>query len=430
MATTYLAHKRGDFFFERLVVVKRIHPWLVEQPDSHDMLREEARLAAAVQHPNVVHVEDIMNEDHEVCLVMPYVESLSLGALIKTVCNAGERIPPTIASRILLDVLAGLDAAHEAKDLRGLPLDIVHRDVSPNNVLVGSDGRSRIIDFGIARAARRLSHTQSGDMKGTIAYMSPEQLRRRELDRRADVFAAGAVFFESLMGSRLFEGRDEADILLGVLADEIPSVVGVVENVNAHVDEVLARALCRDRDERFPTARAFAEALEAALAPAPATDVALFMERFAAAELLRRRNAIREFVDRQATSAPEGAVAHMAEKNRRDRRRTIGALLSGVVLIAIIVIVVRNQKVSKAVQAEEPPKIQVADRVENHELPEPPSAPPVEQPQSSAMISGVAASAHPAIVAPNASTFVRTKMPLRERVDKRRASELQENPYR
>jgi serine/threonine protein kinase len=267
-------------------------------------------------------------------------------------------------------------------------------------------------------------------MKGTIAYMSPEQLRRRELDRRADVFAAGAVFFESLMGSRLFEGRDEADILLGVLADEIPSVVGVVENVNAHVDEVLARALCRDRDERFPTARAFAEALEAALAPAPATDVALFMERFAAAELLRRRNAIREFVDRQATSAPEGAVAHMAEKNRRDRRRTIGALLSGVVLIAIIVIVVRNQKVSKAVQAEEPPKIQVADRVENHELPEPPSAPPVEQPQSSAMISGVAASAHPAIVAPNASTFVRTKMPLRERVDKRRASELQENPYR
>jgi eukaryotic-like serine/threonine-protein kinase len=436
MATTFLAHKRGEFFFERLVVIKRIHPWLLEDPKSGDMLREEARLGAAIQHPHVVHVEDVTTNDREVCLVMPYVESLSLGALLKAVRRAGERIPPAIAARIMLDVLSGLHAAHDAKDLRGEPLEIVHRDVSPNNVLVGTDGRSRIIDFGIARATSRLCQTKSGDMKGTIAYMSPEQLRRRELDRRADVFAVGAVFYEALVGERLFEGRDEADILIGVLADEIPAVAGVLPNVGKAVDEVLDKALRRDREERFPSALAFAEALEPALAPASATDVATLVERFGDGEFSRRRQAIRAFVDRLAIDAPEARLGSMTaeanneETTKRDTPRMVALLLLVFVVLVAMGGMVMPRRMASDTSLEhnlEAP-LPIVDGIEKSAASGPPSASaksengPSIEPTSAVAASVVTSTPPPKLVRPAA--------PIREKVDKRRATELQENPYR
>ena len=440
MATTYIAHKRGDSFFERLVAVKRIHPWLLEDPKSSDMLREEARLGAAIQHPHVVHVEDVTVNDGEVCLVMPYVESLSLGALLKAVRQAGERIPPAMASRILLDALSGLDAAHDAKDLRGQPLEIVHRDVSPNNVLVGTDGRSRVIDFGIARAASRLCQTQSGDIKGTIAYMSPEQLRRRELDRRADVFAAGAVLYEALAGERLFHGRDEADILIGVLADDIPSIRDRCPDIGSEIDVVLARALTRHPEERFSTARAFAEALEAALVPAPASDVAAFVERLGASEFLRRRLAIRNFVDRQAIDASLSGIhgesitapdSHLVQKAKPAQRGIVAASMLAVSFAVIVgtVLFTRPSDLRASVTHDARTLSSAIARIQRRG--------PIERVaadlQRDTIISTDSSSHRPS--EPSAMTrplpaAVRQLGPLREKVDKQRASELQENPYR
>ncbi|HRI63607.1 MAG TPA: serine/threonine-protein kinase [Polyangium sp.] len=437
MAATYIAHKRGETFFERLVVVKRIHPWLLDDPTSGEMLREEARLGAALQHPHVVHIEDVTVAAGEVCLIMPYVESLSLGALLKLVRQKGERMPPPIVSRILLDVLSGLHAAHEAKDLRGELLDIVHRDVSPNNILVGTEGQSRIIDFGIARAKSRLCQTQSGDMKGTLAYMSPEQLRRRELDRRADIFAAGAVLYESLTGERLFDGRDEADILIGVLADDIPPVHERHGDVGSEIDAVLARALARDRDERYSTARDFAMALAAALPPASITDVATFVDRLGEVEFNRRREAVRVFVEQRRNEASSSAIhstvltstkSNSIHEPARDSRGTaiVGIILATCVVFAFFGLVWAPRRdrtampqatsstlseVPRIVSSNQPPSISSAEDL--------PSAMPNQPP------------------APNASSTansipsaVRRLGPQHEKVDKTRASELQDNPYR
>ncbi len=318
MATTYMARKTGEVGFERLVVLKRVHPHLLKEPGLRDMLGDEARVAASIRHPNVVPVEDVVDAAGELCLVMPYVESLSLGALLLAAREEATRLSPAMASRIMLDVLAGLDAAHEAKDLRGVPLEIVHRDVSPRNVLVGTDGRARLIDFGVAKAARRITQTQSGIVKGTIAYMAPEQLRRREVDRRADVFAAGILLHEAITGERLFDGRDEADVLVGVLADEIPRIAEVVPGASPAIDEVLERALCRDPEERFPSAAAFAEALERALPPAPAREVGQRLERLGAGEIERRREAVRVFLD-QPRADPGGAPGAVEEAPRERR---------------------------------------------------------------------------------------------------------------
>ncbi|TKD01335.1 serine/threonine-protein kinase [Polyangium fumosum] len=326
MATTYLARKTGEVGFERLVVIKRVHPHLLKEPNLRDMLADEARVAASMRHPNVVPVEDVVNASGELCLVMPYVESLSLGALVDAARRAGERLPPAVVSRILLDVLAGLDAAHEAKDLRGEPLEIVHRDVSPRNVLVGTDGRARLIDFGVAKAARRITQTGSGIMKGTIAYMAPEQLRRRELDRRADVFAAGVVLHEAITGERLFDGHDEADVLIGVLADEIPRLSEGALGLSPAIDEVLEAALCRDPEERFASAAAFADALERALPPAPAREVSAILARLGAVEIERRREAVRVFLDQPRVEAAEN------KPRRRSSSRSILMMASAAAL--------------------------------------------------------------------------------------------------
>lgn len=440
MATTYIAHKRGDAFFERLVVVKRIHPWLLEDPKSGNMLREEARLGAALQHPHVVHVEDVTVSEGEVCLVMPYVESLSLGALLKAVAQAGERLPPAITSRIMLDALSGLDAAHDARDLRGQPLEIVHRDVSPNNILVGTDGRSRVIDFGIARATSRLCKTQSGDIKGTIAYMSPEQLRRRELDRRADVFAAGAVLYEMLAGERLFRGRDEADILIGVLADEIPSVCAKSPDLSGDIDSVVSRALARERDERFSTARVFGEELERALVPASAAEVAAFVERFGISEFGRRRGAIRTFVDHHGTEAFSLEVrpdvhTSMPQRDSLHGKRNgwrVAAPVGMAILIAcsMVVIWARSSSIASNVAVVNAPTLasHVEPGAQQHHVEALPSASSGLAPAPGSASLSQLSGDPPAQQSP--ATSARRIAPIREKVDKRRPSELQQNPYR
>ncbi|WP_433931517.1 protein kinase [Sorangium cellulosum] len=311
MATAYLARRAGVAGLERLVVLKRVHRHLLAQPEVLDMLRDEARIAALIRHPHVVSVEDVLEAGGELLLVMPYVEAVPLAALIAGAAGAGERLPPAVASRVVADVLAGLHAAHEARDLQGRPLEVVHRDVSPRNVLVGADGRSLLIDFGIAKAARRAAATRSGVLKGTFSYMAPEQLRgARDVDRRADLFAAGAVLHEALTGARLFDGDDEASVLLGILADDVEAPSARAPGVPPELDRVVLRALAQDRDERFPTAADFLEALERALPPAPAREVAALVERHGGAALAARREAVRAWLEQ--AEAANGRAAAMA----------------------------------------------------------------------------------------------------------------------
>ena len=194
MGNVYVGRRVGAGGFEHLVVLKRMRPDLLEDRKFYEMLRDEARIASLIRHPNAVPVTDVIEDGSDLVLVMEYVESCALDVLLQAARSKNRRLPIAAASRIGCDVLAGLHAAHEAVDELGHRLEIVHRDVSPQNVIVGVDGSSRVIDFGVAKARGRLVSTQGGEsLKGKYGYMSPEQVRREPTDRRTDVFAAGVV---------------------------------------------------------------------------------------------------------------------------------------------------------------------------------------------------------------------------------------------
>lgn len=304
MATVYIARQAGAAGFERLVIIKRVHRHLLKIREFHDMFFDEARVASLIRHPNVVSVDDVVESEDELFLVQPYVESVSLTALIDAANAKGERLAPSIVVRILSDTLAGLSAAHDAVDMRGNKLDVVHRDVSPHNILVGIDGRSRLIDFGIAKAARRITTTSGGIMKGKLAYMSPEQARQQPLDARADLFAAGAVLHETLTGERLFKGDDQADVLLNVLIGEIPAPSSIAADIPPQLDAVVRKALERESEDRYQAAADFLESLEKALPPAQPRDVAQVVERLCGHEIAARRLAVRDMLDEPRQSIP------------------------------------------------------------------------------------------------------------------------------
>ena len=335
MATVYVARQVGAAGFERLVVVKRVHPHLLKDRDFTDMFRDEARMCSTIRHPNVVPVIDVVEADAELFLVLEYVESVSLSALVKAATAAGAPLAPAVVSRICSDALAGLHAAHEAVDMRGQKLDIVHRDVSPQNIIVGVDGGTRLIDFGIAKAASRASVTTSGVVKGKLRYMSPEQVQQKPLDRRADVFAAGVVLYEALTGVRPFAGDDEGDIVVGILMGGAEPPSTRVSGLPPAIDAVLEKALAR-RDERFATAAELQEALERAIPPATARDVAAAVESLAGPYLAQSREELRSAVEtRGATTAAtlepstlEPATVVSVPRAITTRRRTVGVLIA------------------------------------------------------------------------------------------------------
>ncbi len=264
MATVYLARLTGMGGFKRFVAIKRLHPHLAKEQEFIQMFMDEARLAARLHHPNVVPILEIGVSDNHYYLVMEYIEGDTAGYLQVRAYNAGIRFPPSISIRIMLDTLTGLHAAHELADENGNLLNVVHRDVSPQNILVGVDGVSRITDFGVAKASARLTNTQAGQLKGKLAYMSPEQVKGGTVDRRADVFAAGTVLWEMLAGQRLFKADADAETLFRVVAAEVPPLSPVDPTIPAEVDAVLRRGLSREPKDCFQTAADFADALERA----------------------------------------------------------------------------------------------------------------------------------------------------------------------
>jgi len=300
MATVYAVRQVGAQGFERVVVMKRVHPHLVGNRDFREMFLDEARLSSLVRHPNIVPVIDVVEEGEELYLIMEYIESISLAQLLRTL--HGERLPASFVSRIVCDVLSGLHAAHDAVDLRGQAMNIIHRDVSPQNIIVGLDGTSRLIDFGIAKASSRLTPTTNGLLKGKFGYMAPEQIRQQALDRRVDIFAAGVVLHEALTSTRLFAAGDEADSVLGVLVREVPDPSSLVPELPKELDAVVHRGLARDRDERFSTAGEFAAAIEATCPPASPREIAALVGRVCEGTLTERRRKLQAAFERPAAT--------------------------------------------------------------------------------------------------------------------------------
>jgi serine/threonine-protein kinase len=307
MATVYLARLSGVGGFRRFVAIKRLHPHLAKEREFVEMFLDEARLAAGIHHPNVVPILEVGASERGYYLVMEYIEGDTLARLLARAATSGNKLPPTIGTRVVVDMLAGLHAAHELRDEQGHPTELVHRDVSPQNILVGLDGQTRITDFGVARAASRLSATRAGQLKGKIAYMAPEQaVGDPTVDRRADVFSSGIVLWEVLAARRLFKAENEAATLSRVISEEIPHICQVNPEVDPQVGEVVMRALERDRDSRYADCQSFADDLERAAQAAgliaTSRDVATYVGQVIGQDISQQREAVRAWLARSEPS--------------------------------------------------------------------------------------------------------------------------------
>ncbi|HEY4120655.1 MAG TPA: serine/threonine-protein kinase [Byssovorax sp.] len=263
MATVHIGRLLGPVGFARTVAIKRLHAQFAKDPEFVAMFLDEARIAARVRHANVVATLDVVVLKGELFVVMDYVHGESIATLLRT-CRAQTNggVPVAIALSVMAGALYGLHAAHEATNEYGAPLRIVHRDVSPQNILVGQDGVPRVVDFGVAKAADRLQTTTQGGLKGKIAYMSPEQIGAHAVDRRTDVYAASVVLWEMLTGRRLFQAESEVRLIQAVLMGEIAPPSAYVPGLPPAIDHLVMTGLSKDPDARFPTAAAMAEAAQ------------------------------------------------------------------------------------------------------------------------------------------------------------------------
>lgn len=262
MGAVYLARSMGRAGFERLVALKRMHPDLLQYPVLLDRFMDEARLTAHVRHANVVSVQRVNEDEEGLYLVSDYVEGANLDTLIAQSAALGERIPPPVALRITIDALAGLHAVHEAIDPAGTPLAILHRDVSPQNILVGRDGVARLTDFGIARSALSAKRTQKRQLLGKLLYLPPEYLQEDTFDRRLDVYAMGVTLWVTLAGAEPWPTASAPDVVQRILSEGMPSLASMGLQVAPQLEDLIKRACARDPEERFPTARAMQEALD------------------------------------------------------------------------------------------------------------------------------------------------------------------------
>ncbi|WP_394833285.1 protein kinase [Pendulispora rubella] len=288
MATVYLGRVRGAVGFGRTVAIKRLHPHLARDPELVSRFVDEARLVARVHHPNVVPTLDVVAQDGEIFLVLEYVKGESLAGLLRASVLAGTTIPVAVALSILVGALNGLHAAHEARDEKGEPLHIVHRDVSPQNVLVGADGIARVLDFGVAKAQGRLfGTTRDGHLKGKVPYMAPEQISGAAT-QQTDVYAAGVVLWEALACRGLFRHENELQLLQAIMTEQVAPPSRFNPSVPPEVDRITMKALARDPAQRYTNAHAMAEDLDATGLVASSMRVAEWIRSVAGPALAAR----------------------------------------------------------------------------------------------------------------------------------------------
>jgi serine/threonine-protein kinase len=376
MARVYLASFEGPHGFRKLVAAKRLHPDVARR--ARGQLLAEAKLASGLSHANIVPTLDVVETRDDVMLVMEYVHGESLGRLIDASREAGEAVPIAICGAILLDILRGLHEAHEHKGPDGAPRGLVHRDVSPDNVIVATDGLARVLDFGVAKAVGSARTTREGLVKGKAAYMAPEQLHARDVTPQADVYSASVVGWELLTQERLFAGDFDAVTEARARSFTAPPPSQLRPEVSLALNRVILRGLARAPENRYQTAFEMACALEEALPRANAHEVAAWVKRFAKTSLDQR--------DLQRAEAERAGAKH-------DSRalRIVAFALATLVVVGVGLALSQNARFSAA-----RPKPEAAPA--NTSLGEagPDLATQSGVPSASAILSGAASSGQPA----------------------------------
>lgn len=320
MATVYLCRLAGEAGFQRLFAVKALHPHLASDEAFVSMLMDEARIAARLHHPHAVSISDIGVQDGAHFLVMDYIEGCSVADMLR-VQRSGSALGLFV--RVMVDALNGLEAAHGLVDDHERPLGLIHRDVSPQNILIGTDGNGWITDFGIAKARARITSTQPGVFKGKICYLAPELLiPPHRYDHRVDIFAAGSVLWSMLTGRKLFQGETDAATAQNILREPIPSPSSVGWHPPRCFDDICLRALARDPDDRYPSAAELASDLRAAGIEAGVMasplEVARWVKTTFQAELDARHEAIRRLSAPDAVRSPQLSVPVIPPVSRTD----------------------------------------------------------------------------------------------------------------
>jgi len=305
MAEVQLALQRGPAGFEKLVVVKLVHENLATQKTFVDMLLDEARVAALVKHPNVVDIYDLGEAEGRYFIAMEYLEGEPLLAVLRA-GRDGQRLDVLSTARLVADTAEGLDAAHELRSMAGDPIELVHHDVSLGNIVVLYNGQVKLVDFGVAKASQ--SATANNKVQGKFGYMAPEKLRGEPGDRRSDIWSLGCVLWEALTLRRLFKGGNDSDTMLQVLESKIMAPSSVNGDVPADFDPIVLRALERDPERRYPTAKAMAAELEDVLRThgyaAKNDQIARHMQATFAAHIAARKKLLQE-VSSKGRASPD-----------------------------------------------------------------------------------------------------------------------------
>jgi eukaryotic-like serine/threonine-protein kinase len=319
---------RREGNFERLFAIKRLRPELSSDAEVRSMFIDETRIAGLIRHPNVVSIVDVGEDETGPLAVMEFVDGISVAELVAK--KEVHPLPLDLALRIALQVAEGLHAAHELRASDGSPLELVHRDVSPQNILLGFDGIARVTDFGVAKALGRVSQTSTGVLKGKLGYISPEQLRFEEPDRRADLFALGVVLFELLTGQRLYRSQESMDGPRRILTEAPPDLADYRDDAEPELVALLFELLAKQREARPDTAKQVARRIESILAALTQSSTLTETTDFLAEHFADRRSELQDRIH----------LAQQSPISRRPRARSPASralpilALVGVALIA------------------------------------------------------------------------------------------------
>lgn len=347
MAEVFLARQRGEGRFERLVVIKRILPQYADDKRFIDMFLEEARIAALLDHPNVIPIYDLGRVEEargqavtSYFIAMPFVHGITVQNMLKEATQRQIPVPLGISAEIACQALAGLHYAHERVGLDGRPMQLVHRDVSPSNLMINEQGRTLLLDFGIASVAD--SAEETGSMRGKLSYMSPEQVHAAPLDCRSDLFSLAIVLYELMVGKRLFQRKNDVQVIDAIVSDPLPDPAMERPDLPPALAAMLRRALEREPARRFATAAEMSRALERAVEPAGQQELRRFVEQSFAAELEAQQERVRRArigggTDEDANEAPTRVDRPQSRsaRPRRLRRRWL-AVTVAVVLAAVL----------------------------------------------------------------------------------------------
>jgi len=338
MGTVELAVRR-DGTFQRLYAIKRLHAHLREEADVRAMFLDEARIAGLIRHASVVSVLDVGEDDQGPFLVMEYVEGVAVGQIIERSIERAQPVPMEVALRIGLQAALGLHAAHELVGSDGAPLGLVHRDISPYNILVGFEGIARVTDFGIAKALGRAAKTSRGILKGKLGYMAPEQLRFRDQDRRTDLFSLGVVLFELLTSTRLYPGSEPEKSAQRILEEPPPDLLDFRDDAPPELVGLIFKLLAKSAEHRPSDARSVARTLETILhellAERDCIDTSEYLERQFGEDRRRMQGELAQELSRLDSETQTTAAADVEKPPARSAfKRRLSLLTGGLVLVS------------------------------------------------------------------------------------------------